>query len=406
LIVDTALDAIVTIDAQSVVLEWNPQAEKTFGWSQAEAVGRNLMETIIPPRFREAHSQGLKRYLATGEGPVLNQRIEIEALHKDGRELPVELAISPLRFGESFLFSACLRDITERKQAEAQLDKAHKDLLEASRQAGRAEVATGVLHNVGNVLNSVNVASTCLADSLRKSKAGSLAKVVALMREHQADLGSFFDSDPKGKLLPGYLAQLAEHLAGEQAAALKELAHLQKNIEHIKEIVTMQQSYARKFGVTETLPVTELVEDALRMNSSALVRHEVQVIREFEEVPPVTVDKHQVLQILVNLIRNAKYACDEAGRPDKRLSMRVTKGDELVRIAVRDNGIGIPPENLTRIFGHGFTTKKDGHGFGLHSGALAAKELGGSLTAHSDGVGRGATFTLELPLQTVRSHDA
>jgi C4-dicarboxylate-specific signal transduction histidine kinase len=113
-----------------------------------------------------------------------------------------------------------------------------------------------------------------------------------------------------------------------------------------------------------------------------------------------------VLQILVNLIRNAKYACDEAGRPDKRLSMRVTKGDELVRIAVRDNGIGIPPENLTRIFGHGFTTKKDGHGFGLHSGALAAKELGGSLTAHSDGVGRGATFTLELPLPTVRSHDA
>src|SRR5438477_1901269 len=119
-----------------------------------------------------------------------------------------------------------------------ELKKAQNELLEASRQAGRAEVATGVLHNVGNVLNSVNVASSCLAENLRKSKAASLSKVVALLREHEVDLGAFLTTDAKGKQLPGYLAQLAEHLAGEQSAALKELSQLQKNIEHIKDIVT------------------------------------------------------------------------------------------------------------------------------------------------------------------------
>jgi signal transduction histidine kinase len=123
----------------------------------------------------------------------------------------------------------------------------------------------------------------------------------------------------------------------------------------------------------------------------------VEVVREFENVPPMNVDKHKLLQILVNLVRNAKYACQESERVDKQMTVRVANGDGRIKISVIDNGVGIPPENLTRIFNHGFTTRKDGHGFGLHSGALAAKEIGGSLNVHSDGPGQGAAFTLELP---------
>ena len=133
------------------------------------------------------------------------------------------------------------------------------------------------------------------------------------------------------------------------------------------------------------------------MNASALARHDIQVIKEFHETPPINVEKNKVLQILVNLVRNAKHSCDDSGRQEKQLTLRVTNGDDRVRLSVADNGVGIPPENLTRIFSHGFTTKKDGHGFGLHSGALAPKELGGALLAHSDGPGKGAVFTLELP---------
>jgi signal transduction histidine kinase len=159
----------------------------------------------------------------------------------------------------------------------------------------------------------------------------------------------------------------------------------------------MQQGLAKTFRVTEIVNVTDLVEDALRMNLSGLTRRGIEVIREFNDSPPVAVEKHQVLQILVNLVRNAEQACEALGDKEKKLTIRTTNRDGRVRIAVCDNGAGIPSENLTRIFSHGFTTKKDGHGFGLHSSALAAKEMGGSLIVHSDGPGQGATFTLELP---------
>lgn len=292
-------------------------------------------------------------------------------------------------------------EIASREKAQQELEATHRQLLQISRQAGMAEVATGVLHNVGNVLNSVNVSATLIADNVKKSKVVNLTKAAALLKEHANDLGAFLISDPKGQQLPGYLSQLAEHLAEEQTSTVAELESLRKNIEHIKDIVAMQQSYAKVSGVTETMEITELVEDALRMNAGALTRHDVQVIREYTKVPPVTIDKHKVLQVLVNLIRNAKYACDESGRSDKQMTMRVASCDNWVRISISDNGVGIPAENLTRIFNHGFTTRKVGHGFGLHSGALAAKEMGGALTVQSDGVGKGATFTIELPLKSL-----
>ena len=183
---------------------------------------------------------------------------------------------------------------------------------------------------------------------------------------------------------------------------MSEIAALSANIQHIKEVVSMQQSTAKTVGLTETLPVVDMVEDALRLNLGSLDRHSVKLVREYAPVPPIPVEKHKVLQILVNLIRNAKHACDDSSRNDKQLTLRVANSDGTVKISVEDNGVGIVPENLTRIFGHGFTTRKEGHGFGLHSGALAAKELGGSLKAFSEGPGQGAIFTLELPLKSAK----
>jgi signal transduction histidine kinase len=161
-----------------------------------------------------------------------------------------------------------------------------------------------------------------------------------------------------------------------------------------------RQTYAKVSGIKEIVNITDLVEDSLRMNLVALNRHGVEVTREYGTVPPVNVEKHKILQILINLVRNAKYACDESGRKDKRLTVRVANGQERLKISVIDNGVGIRPENMTRIFNHGFTTRKNGHGFGLHSGALAAKEMGGALTVQSEGPGKGAAFILELPVNS------
>lgn len=160
----------------------------------------------------------------------------------------------------------------------------------------------------------------------------------------------------------------------------------------------MQQGYARVSGITETLAASDLVEDSIRINDASLARHEVTVLRDYDEVPQITLEKHKALQILVNLIRNAQQACDKSGRTDKQITIRISGSHEKIRIAIIDNGVGIPRENLTRVFAHGFTTKPEGHGFGLHSGALAAREMGGTLAVHSDGPGTGATFTLELPV--------
>jgi signal transduction histidine kinase len=294
----------------------------------------------------------------------------------------------------------------ERIRADEELEHAHKQLLDTSRRAGMAEVASNVLHNVGNVLNSVNVSAALLSERIRGSKISSLVKAMALMRQHPNDLAAFLTEDPKGRQLPGFVFGVIEYLTEEQKGLLKELDCLGKNIEHIKDIVAMQQNYAKVSGLSETVAPAELIEDALRMNEAAFARHQVQVIREYGNVPPITVEKHKVLQILVNLMRNAKYALDEGGKKERPIRLRLErKNGEAIRISVTDYGVGIPAENLTRIFNHGFTTRKHGHGFGLHSGALAAKELGGSLSVHSDGPGKGATFTLELPLKEPKKAD-
>lgn len=290
------------------------------------------------------------------------------------------------------------KDITALKEAEAQLEATHRRLIETSRLAGMAEVASDVLHNVGNVLNSVNVSCSLSIDRVRGAKIAGLSKTAALLEEHRDRLSEFFAADPKARQIPTYISALAEHFAQEQTALLHELEQLLKHIEHIKQIVAMQQSYAKVSGHIETIHPPQLVDDAIHINGAGLSRLDVQLRCEFDEVPVIETEKHKVLQILVNLIRNAKYALDESKREDKLLTIRIGKnGGDHIKIQVMDNGVGIPPENLTRIFGHGFTTRRNGHGFGLHSSAIAIKELGGSLTAHSDGVGKGATFTLLLP---------
>jgi PAS domain S-box-containing protein len=317
-----------------------------------------------------------------------------------GEEFPATVLITRMQSAGKVFHQATVRDITESKRAQVELENLHKQLVESSRLTGMAEIATNVLHNVGNVLNSVNISTDLIMDSVKKSKASSLVRVVVLLQEHAHDLGEFITHDPSGRHVPSILARLSEHLMAEQTKIAGELDSLRRNVEHIKEIVAMQQNYASVGGVNEMIDLVSLVEDSLRLNEGSFKRHGVEIIRELAKVPPMNVEKHKILQILVNLVRNAKYACDDSGLADRRLTVRVANGDGRVKISILDNGIGIPPENLTRIFNYGFTTRKGGHGFGLHSSALAAKEMGGSLTVCSAGLGQGATFTLELPCPT------
>jgi len=392
---------------QGVVWEANPNTfEFSFVSEQAERLlGYPRKQWISDRGFWLSHVHPDDQLLAQNFRMRALQeekssQFEYRMIASDGRAVWLrEISTFTIEDGVAMALRGVLFDITDHKHAEEELELLNKRLLESSRFAGMAEVATGVLHNVGNVLNSVNVSSTLICNQVRNSRTSRLRDVILLLNKNSTDLAAFLTNDPKGKIIPSYLSNLAERLAQEQQDLLKELELLTKNIEHIKEIVAMQQNYARVSGVIESLSIRNLVEDALQMHTAALSRHGILVARDYQEVPVMSLDKHKVLQILVNLIRNAKYAMDAAARRDKRLSVALKlTAENIVQISVADNGIGITAQNLTRIFSHGFTTKRDGHGFGLHSGALAAKEMGGSLYARSDGPGKGAVFVLELPL--------
>jgi PAS domain S-box-containing protein len=353
-------------------------------------------ETIhvgVLPDYREHFRNCLERI-----GMV--EETEVQWRRCDGKIITVRESAKVIRdkAGRVLCFEGCVEDITARKEAAEELQRLNRELVDASRLAGMAEVATGVLHNVGNVLNSVSVSAQLLHEQVGRSKFASLRQAVELLGRNTGQLGSYLENDPKGRLLPGFLVKVTEHVTAEQQRWVAELQQMQTYIEHMKEIVAVQQDYARVSHVVEPLSPVELVEDALRMNGPELLRHNIAIQRDFSPVPLVLADKHKVLQILINLIRNAKYAMSERSEAGRWLKLRIYKnGTGRVKIQVQDNGSGIAPENLTRIFQHGFTTKPDGHGFGLHSGALAAQQLGGALVAESDGSGKGATFTLELP---------
>jgi C4-dicarboxylate-specific signal transduction histidine kinase len=285
--------------------------------------------------------------------------------------------------------------VDERTQ---ELKDVHRQLVQVARQAGRAEVATSVLHNVGNVLNSVHTSAMMAKERLVGLQVEDVSQVATLLEERRNDLATFLTEDERGRHVMPFLSGLGQHLRNGREEVVSLLDEVGRYTDHIGTIVKLQQNYTRTPRLNEQTDLAELLEDALRINSAGLTRHEVKVERQLSPVPPVMTDKHKVLMILVNLISNSKYALDGVPVGQRSLTLRLeAPSADRVRIEVSDNGMGIEPELLTRIFQHGFTTRDEGHGFGLHSSALAAQELGGTLAAHSEGPGRGATFTLELP---------
>lgn len=298
-------------------------------------------------------------------------------------------------------------EIQERKKIQAEREALSKKLIETSRRVGMADVASTVLHNVGNVLNSVNVSVEVVSKTLRQAPINDVALIAGMLREHGNDIGTFLTQDPKGKQIPSYLSMLAEAVKNNSALVDKELGALAKNIDHIRQVVTRQVDLARPGeAVLDSVRFADLFDQALAINRAALDKAGIKVVQQYAPLPDGTTDQHQVLQILVNLVTNAKNAMVEAPPNAHRLLLRLgpaVNRPGFARFEVIDSGLGIAAQNVPKLFTQGFTTRKEGHGIGLHSASLAAKNLGGSLTASSEGEGRGATFTLDLPLQAMEA---
>ncbi len=289
------------------------------------------------------------------------------------------------------------------KEFDAMMDKLAKSreqVVKTARLAGMSEIATGVLHNVGNVLNSVNVSANVVKRKAEQLSVADLKSMTEVLEARRDDLGHFVTNDPQGQQFLPFLGELTREMSQQRETILTELGALGKGVEHIIELVRSQQSYAGTVGVFEPANLPEQVDAALNMCKQAYgFTGDLDVVRDYEELPAVAVDKHKLMEILVNLIQNARQVLDDYGVEEKRLTLRVCRVDDTARITVEDNGPGISEENLAKIFNHGFTTRKDGHGFGLHISANAATEMKSQLWAESEGLGKGARFILSIPME-------
>lgn len=335
--------------------------------------------------------------MATREmSEIANRRAELEAA-RDSIERTVQKRTAELELSNQSLVNT----LDDLRLAEESRDKAQIDLLDASRRAGMAEVATGVLHNVGNILNSVNVSSDSVARRAKSLPIRHLEQATDMIQSNVNDLGTFFSEDTKGTRLPAFLERLAKSMHEDQEIIVAELDKLKSRIEHIRHIIDAQQKHGSSVVVSQKLNLQELVEQVVEINACSLDNHGIKTEVRFFGQKTIETDRHLLMQILVNLLSNAKRAMRNNGQRDKIITITVqdqaVAGAPGVGITVTDTGVGIPSENMARIFQHGFTTRKEGRGFGLHSAANAARSMGGGLVAFSDGSGCGAAFTLTLP---------
>ncbi len=279
------------------------------------------------------------------------------------------------------------------KERTSKLEELNKIISDVSRSAGMAEIANGVLHNVGNVLNSVNVSSSILREKIRNSTTKNLSRLVDMFEENKGRLGQFITTDDKGSQVPLFLKLLAERQIAHESELVSELDSLEKSINHIKSVISMQQSYSGDFGVLESVIMIDLIEDALKINMGHKHDASIQLVKNLSEIVNLQIDRHKVLQVVINLLSNARHALVDSDVVDKILIILMYEENNVIYIVVEDNGVGIAEGDISQLFNYGFTRRKSGHGFGLHNSALIAESMGGKITVESDGEGKGARFT-------------
>jgi signal transduction histidine kinase len=278
-----------------------------------------------------------------------------------------------------------------------ELDQTRDELVEKAHKAGMADIATGVLHNVGNVLNSVNTSASLIRRAVEGSKLEGFVKANSILRQHNENREEFLTTTPKGKKLIEYYLQLEKPLQAEQSEVLQQSKRLGEKISLINEVISAQQSFAGAGNYTDQTSLSKMIDDALSLQAGSIERHGLNLTRNLRATAPVMVQKSKLIHVLVNLFKNAKESMETNHPENKDLIIETWQDRENVFLSVTDNGAGVDNEHIQKIFTHAFTTKKGGHGFGLHSSANYMNEMGGTITVKSDGVGKGATFTLTFP---------
>jgi PAS domain S-box-containing protein len=393
-ILDNASEAMVVANENGVITIFNNAAELTFGRARCHVIGKTIDTLLQMPNWKS-----LQMLFEAGASWTPSDRL-LRGIGGNGEAFPCSVSISQVVAGDGNLYILIARDETERIESEKKLADVNRQLMDASRKSGMAEVATGVLHNVGNVLNSLNVSLHVIDGKLDGRVHSRINKAVDLLSANSENLEDFFSNDSRGKHLPAYLQKLSSMLLDDQTIICDEVEQLQKHIEHINEIVRAQQGNATSQSFYRQESPSELMEDAATFNEHRNHEFDICISKEFFHGSSIETDRHKVLQILVNLIKNAQDSLAKTEGRKRKICLRSETVDrEFVDLIVEDNGIGISKEQIENVLRFGYSTKLDGHGFGLHSSLNTANQIGAELRVESDGEDKGARFVLRIPVK-------
>ena len=391
-LLNNVYDAVLLTESDGRVIKCNPRALELFGYSRDALRRRNILNLIsgAAPELLETIRDSL-------EG---NRRVFIEAYchRKDQSSFPSDITACFFELeDESCKLCFFIRNTTVRKQTEEALQKAQKQLVESALQSGMAEMATGVLHDVGNLINSISVSCELMESTLNDDTLDAMEKTNRLLKECP-DLGAYFTSDPKAGKIPAIYEKIRQVLADDHTNLGKEIANLKNKIQTTRDVIATQQHYAKAELFKETVNLNAIIDDALSIVQRNVIRYRLQVERTGVRQPIVRAQKSKIVHIMVNVLQNALDAMANVPESERRLQFESGYGADCVYVKIRDSGEGIPKENLETVFHHGFTTKPAGHGFGLHTCANFMTEMGGKIWAESDGKDTGAAFYLAFPL--------
>lgn len=401
-------EGIIVLDENGRVESINPAAEQIFLMTGKEAVGINSALLIADEYASEIADINDYQDMRDGlfNSSDNQQPKEYQGHRSDGSKFPMELVVSSMELSEKQMRVCIMRDITARKETEAILADVQNQLVDTAHKSGMADMATGVLHNIGNILNSVNLAGGEILRVASSSKISGLMKANEMLTAHSDNMADFLLNDARGQKLPGYFVKMGNVLDNEISTISTEAKGLLEKTTMMKEVISTQQAYARSGFHSEALNISELVNDALKIQDASLAKWGVKLRKHFIDLPDCTGQKSKLLQVITNLIKNAKEAMSDNDDYNKPKEITIETGmlnDNVIYLKIKDNGCGINKKQLSKIFNHGFTTKQEGHGFGLHTSANAMTEMKGALTVDSEGIQQGACFTLTLPIYKAKA---
>ena len=413
-VLDGAVDGIITIDDNGIIESFNPAAEKIFGYSSQEVIGKNV-NLIVPEPHKKRHDQYIRRYLKSGIAGIIGIGRETEGERKNGEKFPIELGISEIKINQKQLFTGIVRDIRKRKETEEELRRYRENLeqlveertrelketqqklIEQAFESGRAQLAAMMLHNIGNAMTPLTARVDALKASLPEHVVTYLEKSYAELCDHVDNLGTYIRENPRGQKVFEYLGELIDSLKEFQANLHLNVDKMQTSLDYVGNILSLQQTYTLdEKEIRQMTDLNSLIESALQMQAGALDERGIAIVRDLQgDLRELLIDRNRMVQVLVNLIKNAYEAID--ARPETGTSgqIHVKSYSDRGRIIVeiKDSGIGIDPGRFEDILELG-KSRKGSMGLGLYYCKMFMQINNGMLTFDSNGIGQGTTFKL------------